>query len=176
LIKQVSLRGLKHMDKGIFLLLGTNEGDRSANLATARQLIADRAGEIVRFSAAYETAPWGNTDQPAFYNQVIAVDTSLDPETLLQHVLGIEHAMGRKRLIHWGQRIIDIDILLYGQQIVNSPLLTIPHPRLPDRKFALIPLDEIAPEFEHPLLKKNIRTLLLECPDTLSVQMIENHR
>jgi 2-amino-4-hydroxy-6-hydroxymethyldihydropteridine diphosphokinase len=156
----------------VFLLLGSNLGDRLQVLAAAREAIGEQAGSIVTQSAIYETAPWGITDQPAFLNQVIEISTSLLPEDLLRIILNIEHDLGRVRYERWGARVIDIDILYFGQTVMDSARLTLPHPRIQDRRFVLAPLAEIAPRFLHPLLQKTSSKLLEECPDTSAVSKI----
>jgi 2-amino-4-hydroxy-6-hydroxymethyldihydropteridine diphosphokinase len=153
-----------------YLLTGGNLGDRLAYLAKARQLIGQSCGRILKISAVYETAAWGVTDQPAFYNQALALETTLDPEQLMQELLHIEEKMGRTRTIKMGPRIIDLDILLIDDLIMQTGLLTLPHPALPERRFALLPLAEIAPELVHPVLHKTVGELLAECPDDLDVQ------
>ena len=155
-----------------FLLLGTNLGDRKKNLIVARQAIESFVGGISKESSLYETAAWGRTDQPEFYNQAIEVLTTLSPEDVLQKVLFIEQTMGRRRLEKWGERIIDIDILLYGNEIIATPDLTVPHPEMANRKFALKPLAEIAGDTVHPLLKIKIQELLEQCRDPLAVSKI----
>lgn len=157
------------MNNGIFLSLGTNLGDRNQHLATARTWIEAKAGKIIKESAVYQTAAWGKTDQPDFYNQVIEIESILSPEDLLRTTLGIEADMGRIRTEVWGARTIDIDILLYSDIIVEREHLSIPHPRMNNRKFTLIPLAEIAPEVIHPVAKKTIRELLAICTDSLNV-------
>lgn len=160
------------MNRGIFLLLGSNIGDRQANLTIARHKIQYFA-RIVRQSAVYKTAPWGKPDQPDFYNQVVEVDTSLNAEELLTHLLSIEKDMGRKREERWGSRIIDIDLLFYQNIVLSGDNVTVPHPGIPDRRFALVPLHEIAPDFPHPVLGKTVSALLHDCPDTLDVTRLE---
>lgn len=160
------------MNNGIFLLLGTNLGDRSQNLATARALIEAKAGKIIKTSAVYLTAAWGKTDQPDFYNQVVEIESILSPDELLSTTLGIEEVMGRVRTEAWGARTMDIDILLYGDVIVEREQLTIPHPRMNNRKFTLIPLAEIAPKVIHPIEQKTISELLAICSDTLDVSTL----
>ena len=152
-----------------YLLLGSNLGNRAALLAAARQELAETAGEIVAESGIYETAAWGREDQPAYLNQVLAIATWLQPEKLLAVCQATEQAAGRQRLEHWGSRTLDVDILFYGTHVIESPTLTVPHPRLPERRFALVPLAEIAQAMRHPQLNLTIRDLLLHCPDPLPV-------
>ena len=140
-----------------YLLLGSNLGNRMKYIASAISEIEIKLGNISRRSSLYQTASWGKHDQPDFINQVIELKTSLEPKDLLSGILGIEADFGRKRIEKWGSRTIDIDILLYDDQIVNEPELIIPHPYLAFRRFCLMPLCEIAPEFIHPVLKKNIQ-------------------
>jgi len=156
----------------VFLLLGSNLGDRPQVLAAAREMIAGQAGSLTAQSAIYETEPWGITDQPAFLNQVLEITTSLLPEDLLRIILNIEHDLGRVRYERWGARVIDIDILYFEQTVLDSARLTLPHPRIQDRRFVLAPLAEIAPDFMHPLLQKTSSQLLQQCPDTSAVSKI----
>ena len=158
--------------KGIFLLLGSNLGDPASNLETARQEIAARIGSIVRLSSVYKTDPWGNINQAVFLNQVISAETELDPQTVLESIEAIEHSMGRVRLTKWGARIIDIDILFYGDEIIHREDLDIPHVGIPFRRFTLQPLFEIAPDFQHPELNKSIAELLAECKDNSRVERV----
>ncbi len=160
------------MRSGIFLLLGTNLGDRLSNLAAARTFIQTQVGPIQKESSIYETAAWGKTDQPAFYNQAIVVDTSLSPQELINKVLSIEHELGRVREEKWGPRLIDIDILFHNDLIVNESSLKIPHIGIPDRRFVLEPLNEIAPDFFHPGLHKSVNELLRMCNDPSTVQRL----
>ena len=148
-----------------FLLLGANLGDRVATLRRAADLISERIGLVSQASGWYETAPWGIADQPAFLNQVLTVETTLGPEAMLAQTQGIEQELGRVRVEKWGARIIDIDILYYDQLILQTELLTIPHPYLHQRRFTLVPLAEIAPDFTHPVLQKTTLELLAECED-----------
>ena len=157
------------MNRGIFLLLGSNQGHPSAMLAEAAERIGKETGRIVARSDVYRSAAWGMQDQPDFYNQVLQTESPLDADDLLKKLLAIERAMGRVRAEKWGPRIIDIDILFYGEQVVNTSSLTVPHPGIADRKFTLLPLSQIAPDLVHPVLKKTIATLLRECPDPLDV-------
>lgn len=159
------------MNDCIFLSLGTNTGDRLANLEKARAAIK-MFGNIISLSSTYQTEAWGKTDQPAFYNQVIEISTALSPVALLSAFLAIEIELGRVREEKWGPRTIDIDILFYGSTLVNQENLILPHPGIADRKFVLVPLNEIASEFIHPVYKKNISELLRACPDSLAVEKI----
>jgi len=161
------------MTEGIYLLLGSNMGDKQQLLSTAIDKISISNTIKIR-SSIYETAPWGNTDQPSFYNQVVQITTSLKPEHLLAHLLNIEEEMGRIREVKWGQRIIDIDILYYNNLVINADQLTIPHPEIANRRFTLVPLVEIAEKFEHPILKKYQEELLDACEDELLVKRINN--
>ena len=158
------------MSHKAYLLTGANLGNRAANLARARELIGLHAGRVEAASALYETAAWGKEDQPAFLNQALVIRTELSPRRLLRRLLKLERQMGRIRGEKYGPRLIDMDILLYDQEVHQYPLLTLPHPALPGRRFALLPLAEIAPGLVHPVLQKSIAELLEECPDTLAVK------
>ena len=152
-----------------YLLTGGNVGNREKNLARAKTLIGQQAGTVTRTSSLYETAAWGKTDQSPFLNQGLEVETTLSPQELLQQLLDIEKKMGRVRNEKYGPRIIDIDILLFNNIILNDPLLTLPHPELQNRRFALVPLAEIGPGLIHPVFKKSITELLALCRDELEV-------
>jgi 2-amino-4-hydroxy-6-hydroxymethyldihydropteridine diphosphokinase len=156
----------------VFLLLGSNLEDPDKQLRIARELIANKVGPLVQCSSIYWSAPWGNENQPAFLNQVIELSVPLSSDDLLHLLLSIEQEMGRQRIIKWGSRIIDIDILYYGQEIVRQTHLKIPHAEIANRKFVLVPLQEIAPDFKHPVLNVSTTVLLERCEDTLEVKKV----
>jgi 2-amino-4-hydroxy-6-hydroxymethyldihydropteridine diphosphokinase len=151
------------------LLIGGNLGDRKVNLLTAISLINELCGPLTRSSSIYETEAWGKTDQPSFLNQALEISTSLNARQLMRKILKIEKEMGRIRKEKLGPRIIDIDILLYENEIHDLRFLKIPHPEMHNRRFVLVPLAEIDPTLQHPVLKKTIAELLEECPDNLQV-------
>jgi 2-amino-4-hydroxy-6-hydroxymethyldihydropteridine diphosphokinase len=153
----------------IFLIVGGNLGNRKKNLQTAATFIDEQIGTIIQSSKIYETEPWGLTDQPAFYNQVHLVKSRLDAQTIIDDLLKIEEKMGRVRTIKNAARIIDIDILFFNEEIINEPNLVVPHREIPNRRFVLMPLNEIAPLMIHPVFKKNISELLSTCKDQLKV-------
>ena len=153
-----------------YILTGGNLGHRFENLRRAADLIDTRCGRILRRSSLFETAAWGIEAQPDFLNQVLELDTALKPEALLDVLLGIEREMGRIRGEKFGPRIIDLDILLYGDLMICSADLEIPHPRMAERRFVLEPLNELIGEQVHPLTGHNIREMLLACPDPLEVR------
>ena len=157
-----------------YLLIGGNLGNRSKNLSLAMHLLGHKCGNILKQSAIYETAPWGKTDQANFYNQALLLQTVQEPLTLLENILSIELKMGRERAEKNGPRIIDIDILFFNEESIDVPNLRVPHPEIQYRRFALVPLNEIASEFIHPVLRKNIRTLLKACQDELEVVKVDN--
>ena len=153
-----------------YFLTGGNLGDREQYLATARSLINEQCGTIVTASSLYETAAWGKTDQPSFLNQALELDTNLNAKQLIRRILKVEKMMGRTRDEKYGPRLIDIDMLLFNNEKHNYHFLKIPHPEMQNRRFALLPLAEIAPEIVHPVLNKTITQLLKECSDKLDVK------
>ena len=156
----------------VFLALGSNMGDRHGFLRDAAAQISTHAGKIVKASSVYQTAAWGNTNQDAFLNQVIEISTKLDPLKLLSTLQSIELGLGRRRKEKWGPRTIDIDILFYGDQIIATGDLTVPHPGVAERKFVLVPMTEIDGGFVHPISKKTIGALLDENRDELGVSKL----
>lgn len=152
------------------MLIGGNLGDRKENLLTAISLISEQCGSLTKSSSVYETEAWGITDQPSFLNQALEISTSLNARQLMRKILKIEKEMGRVRKEKLGPRIIDIDILLFENEIHDLRFLKIPHPELQNRRFVLVPLAEIDPTLQHPVLKKTIAELLEECPDNLEVR------
>lgn len=155
----------------VYLLIGGNVGDRLDNLQQAVMTIDRTCGRVVRQSAIYETAAWGKTDQQSFLNQALLVETGLTAFQLLERVLEAETLLGRVRKERYGPRIIDIDILFFNDDMISAPELTIPHPEIQNRRFALTPMAAIAPDYLHPVLGKTIRTLLEECKDDLAVRL-----
>jgi len=155
-----------------FLLLGGNIGDKEDSLKKAVALLEQKLGSTPKKSSIFITGAWGNENQPEFYNQAIAIETILSAVELLKIVLEIEEQLGRKRNNDkWQERIIDIDILFYNNDIIDLPELKIPHPFIQERKFVLAPMNEIAGNFIHPILKKTIKKLLNECEDVLEVRL-----
>ena len=156
----------------VYILLGGNEGDPKKNLAAAKKEITKSIGKIVRHSALYQTAAWGITEQPDFLNQIIIINTKYTAAETLAKCLAIEKKMGRVRTIKNAPRIIDIDLLFFNKDIVNEKELTLPHPQIQNRRFVLIPLNELSPNLKHPVLNKTIHQLLTICPDNLEVKKI----
>ncbi len=159
------------MTVNAFLLLGSNLGDRTATLTRAQHEL-ETVGRIIDASSFYQTAAWGKTDQPDFINQAVHLHTLLPAETLLQVCLNIEKYLGRERIEKWGARTLDIDIIFYDNEIINTLTLQVPHPRMHLRRFVLAPMAEIAGAMIDPVSKKTVKQLLDECEDNLEVKKI----
>jgi len=144
----------------IYIALGTNLGNRLANLRAAIQSMPPEV-KVLAESHVYETPPWGYEDQPAFLNMVVKAKTELLPEALLKYLKQLEVELGREQNFRWGPRLIDLDILFYDDLVLASPPLVIPHPRLHERAFVLVPLADVAPDLIHPVLKQSVRDLLV---------------
>lgn len=152
---------------GIYLLLGSNLGQRLEHLTTALSKLHDRGVDVLRVSSVYETEPWGKSDQPWFLNVVAEISTRQSAVELLRTCLEVEQALGRLRTEKWGARVIDIDVLFYYDQVLDHPQLTLPHPGIPDRRFVLLPLQELCADEIHPGVQRSISELVQLCPDTL---------
>jgi 2-amino-4-hydroxy-6-hydroxymethyldihydropteridine diphosphokinase len=154
-----------------YLLLGSNLDDRSALLQRAKEAISSGIGNITRESSVYESEPWGFRTEHRFLNQVIRIETNYKPLQVLNEILQIETKLGRNRIDGQGytSRLIDIDILFYNDEIISEDKLTIPHPKIPERMFTLLPLSELDRSMIHPGSRKSISDLMNECPDTLNV-------
>ena len=157
----------------VYIQLGSNLGDREGYLKQSQVMLIDEIGLIIKKSSIYESSPWGVENQGSFLNQVLLLETDVKPFDLLDIILNIEKEMGRVRIEKWGERIIDIDILFYNDEIIETNNLCIPHPYISKRRFVLSPLDEIAKNYIHPILHKTINKLLLECLDEEKVSIYE---
>jgi 2-amino-4-hydroxy-6-hydroxymethyldihydropteridine diphosphokinase len=153
-----------------YLLLGSNMGNSKASLSKAVIQIEKQIGTVTRQSGLYSTAAWGNTKQPDFLNQVIIVETKLSALQTMQSILNIEKKMGRVRTVKNAPRVIDIDILFFNKEIIKREYLNIPHPQIQNRRFVLVPLNQLSPNLQHPLLNKTVHQLLINCTDVLNVK------
>lgn len=154
----------------IYLLLGSNMGNSEQQLSDAILQIMQQIGKVTNKSSLYTTAAWGNTNQPEFLNQVVMVQSELAALPLLENILFIEKKMGRVRTIKNAPRVIDIDILFFNKEIISTANLTVPHPEIENRRFVLIPLNELSPDFVHPVSGLTVHTLLKNCTDALDVK------
>lgn len=150
-----------------YIILGGNLGDKRKNLETAQRLVSLQIGKIKRSSGIYETEPWGFEDSRNFFNQVIEIDTGLNPPELLERIKKIEAKFGRikKQSKKYQSRQMDMDILFFNNEIIRLPGLTIPHPRIHERNFVLVPLSELAADFVHPIFNQTILQLKSQCKD-----------
>ena len=158
-----------------YVLFGSNMGDREEIFDQSCLLINYRCGHVVQVSSAYESEPWGFEADRWFLNRVIVVETDLAPEEMLRQLLDIEAQLGRVRhpdAVGYSSRTADLDILYFGDRVIHSPTLTVPHPRLHLRRFALVPMCEIAPEMVHPVLHQTQSELLRLCPDQGQIRML----
>jgi len=149
------------MNHVVYIALGTNLGNRPANLRAALGTLPPEVNVLAE-SHVYETPPWGYKDQSAFLNMVVKAETSLEPDVLLKYLKQLEVQLGREANFRWGPRLIDLDILFYDDLVIDTPPLVIPHPRLHERAFALVPLADVAPELIHPVLERSVHEILAE--------------
>jgi 2-amino-4-hydroxy-6-hydroxymethyldihydropteridine diphosphokinase len=160
----------------VFVLQGSNEGDRKEILDLSLIELTKRVGGVLSVSSVYESEPWGFEAKQWFLNRIVVLESALDPLNILEILLTIESEFGRKRIAdgRYHTRTLDLDILLINQQILSLPTLTIPHPQLQNRRFTLWPLAELVPDFNHPVLNKSISELLIECPDKSEVHLYKD--
>lgn len=161
----------------LYLLLGGNLGNKEKIFSEVKRLLSEKVGKITAQSEIYETEPWGFESEDMFWNQALEISTVLSPMEVLRETQQTETLLGRIRKTNsYDSRMIDVDILFYDRQTIDSVNIKIPHPRILERKFVLVPLAEIAPDLIHPVFQKTIRQLLLECTDKLSVEKINGRK
>lgn len=153
----------------VLLSLGSNLGDRVKNIYDGIQKVADKVGKVISYSPLYESKPWGVVSPNDYINACILVETQTSPEEVMTILHDIEKEMGRVRSTKYNDRTLDIDLLLFDQLIIDTEELKIPHPRMHERLFVLVPANQIVPMFIHPLFQKSIQELLLECTDESNV-------
>ncbi len=162
------------MTKELYLLLGSNLGEKLKNLDTALAAINAQIGKVESSSSLYETEPWGEIPTETFINQMLKVNTKLSPQQVMEKIISIEESMGRTREKKWENRIIDIDIIFYGKEIISSQSLQIPHPQFEKRNFAILPMMELAPDFVHPSLNLSIEEIYLSSKDEGEVMLMDD--
>lgn len=154
-----------------FIGSGSNLGKRDQQLLEARQWIDQEVGQVIGESSVYQTSPWGGIDQSDYLNQVWQIQTDLNPFQLMATLLELEKRANRERTQRWGARTLDLDLLFYDDYRIRTDFLTLPHPRIQDRNFVLVPLSEIAPDWRHPVLKQTVSYLAAHSPDEENVQI-----
>jgi 2-amino-4-hydroxy-6-hydroxymethyldihydropteridine diphosphokinase len=153
----------------IFLLLGSNLGDREKYLTDALQQLEVQQLKILKYSSVYSTEPWGMTEQDGFLNVAVQMESEMNAFEILEHVQKVELNLGKEKIIKWGPRTIDIDLLYFNGEIIETDKLVVPHPEIQNRSFTLVPMIDLDPDFVHPVLKKSQVQLLNECTDSLAV-------
>ena len=153
-----------------YLSLGSNEGEREKWINNAISILNQTAGVVTRISSLYETKAWGLSEQPDFLNACLLLETKLNEFELLEVIKATETQLGRQRTIKWGPRTLDIDILFFNNDVIDAGEITVPHPYLQDRKFVLLPLADIASDYQHPVSGKTVSQLLAECTDSLEIR------